>query len=222
MSRNMQIQSVDGSAGPRIEIVGLGGSFKPGSTSNAAVEVVLAGAREAGGEVINFDLATLGLPHYQYGVTPSAVVPFIEAVRSAHAMVWCSPLYHGSISGSFKNAIDWLQLLSDDDPPYLTDKVVALVATAGGEQALQAINTMEYIVRALRGWTLPLTAPISRASQAFDKSGAPRQSQLADRLHQMGGELVRSARAFTIGSQAAHSSQAENAAANAILPAASM
>ena len=46
-------------------------------------------------------------------------------------------MYHGTVSGSFKNALDWLQLLSDRDPPYLTNKVVGLVSTAGGVQGLR-------------------------------------------------------------------------------------
>ena len=71
-------------------------------------------------------------------------------------------MYNGTISGSFKNALDWLKLLGDRNPPYLTDKVVGLISTAGGMQGLQAVNTMEFVVRALRGWAVPLV-PIAQA-----------------------------------------------------------
>src|SRR5690606_31954585 len=128
-------------------------------------------------------------PLYRYGVRPPGVEPFIEAVRRAHGMIWCTPLYHGTVPGSFKNTIDWLELLSGETPSYLSDKVVALMATAGGEQALQAINTMEFIVRALRGWTLPLTLPIARADEAFDGAGRPRDAALEERLRRLGREL---------------------------------
>ncbi|MCG8424986.1 MAG: NAD(P)H-dependent oxidoreductase [Proteobacteria bacterium] len=177
----------------QIKIVGLGGSASRRSSSTLAIENVLAGARNAGAAVVSMDVQTLALPMYEYGPTPSEVEPLVDAVRSAHGMVWCSPLYHGSISGAFKNAIDWLQLLSNDDPPYLSGKVIALVATAGGDQALQAINTMEFIVRALRGWTLPLTAPISRADAAFDEQGVPHDQRLGERLYTIGHELVQAA-----------------------------
>lgn len=43
-----------------------------------------------------------------------------------------------------QNVLDRLQLLADHDPLYLTDKIVGLVATAGGTQGLQAVNTMEF------------------------------------------------------------------------------
>jgi NAD(P)H-dependent FMN reductase len=36
-------------------------------------------------------------------------------------------LYQGTISGAFKNALDWLHLLGDRDPPFLHDKVIVCV-----------------------------------------------------------------------------------------------
>lgn len=177
----------------QIKIVGLGGSSNPNSSTAVALDLALASAELAGAVVERFDVRGLDLPFYEYGVMPTKVEPFVQAVRGAHGMIWSSPLYHGTVSGSFKNAIDWLELLSGDMPPYLSNKVIGLVATSGGDQALQAINTMEYIVRALRGWTLPLTAPISRADRVFDELGAARDPLVAKRLHRLGLDLVRSA-----------------------------
>src|SRR5690606_16522056 len=125
----------------QIRIVGLGGSSNPHSSTLAALDVALEGASEAGAEVTRLDVFSLDLPLYRYGVRPPGVEPFIEAVRRGPGMIWCTPLYHGTVPGSFKNTIDWLELLSGETPSYLSDKVVALMATAGGEQALQAINT---------------------------------------------------------------------------------
>ena len=54
------------------------------------------------------------------------------------AMIWSSPTYHGSVSGSFKNALDWLILLAERTPPYLSNKPIGMITTAGGVQGLQA------------------------------------------------------------------------------------
>jgi NADPH-dependent FMN reductase len=43
----------------------------------------------------------------------------------------------GDDSGALKNALDWLRLLGDRDPPYLHDKVIGLISTAGGTQGLR-------------------------------------------------------------------------------------
>lgn len=176
-----------------IKILGLGGSAKPHSPTTLALDQALEGARQAGAEVRCLDVQSLALPMYEDGLRTPAAEDLIAAVREAQGMIWCSPLYHGSISGAFKNALDWLEELRRDDPPYLTNKVVGLIATAGGEQALQAINSMEYIVRALRGFTLPLTAPVLRADKAFDEHGTPREPALGKRLGALGQELVRAA-----------------------------
>ncbi|ACY14996.1 NADPH-dependent FMN reductase [Haliangium ochraceum] len=179
-----------------IRIVGLGGSANPRSPTKLALDAALQGAQEAGAEVRCFDVQTMDLPMYAYGMQHDAADEMVEAVRAAHGMIWCSPLYHGSVSGAFKNAVDWLEMLGRDTPPYLTGKVVGLVATAGGDQALQAINAMENIVRALRGWTLPLTAPVMRAGAAFDDDAVARDPVVGERLRTLGQELVRAASAW--------------------------
>jgi len=89
--------------------------------------------------------------------------------------------------------VDWLELLADRSPPYLTDKVIGLISTAGGVQGLQAVNTMEFIVRALRGWAVPLVQPIPRAWQAFDEGGQPSDPAVGEQLRNLGHEVVRAA-----------------------------
>lgn len=178
-----------------IKVVALAGSLSPDSTSLAAARVALEAARAAGASVEVLDLRALQLPMYDPEATevPEAVKRLVEAVASADGLIWASPLYHGTISGAFKNALDWLQLLGDAEPAYLTDKVVGLVATAGGTQAVQAINTMEYVVRALRGWTVPLTVPVNRAWQAFGDGGRVQDAEVAERLAALGREVATAA-----------------------------
>lgn len=175
-----------------VRIVALGGSLSRGSTSLAAARLALAGAAEAGAEVELLDLRTLDLPFYDPESEPTeSVRRLVRAVAEADGLILASPLYHGTVSGHFKNALDWLQLLADAQPAYLTDKAVGLVATAGGVQALQAINTMEYVVRALRGWTVPLTVPVNRAWQVFDDAGSATDVAVEKQLRALGQEVAR-------------------------------
>lgn len=82
---------------------------------------------------------------------PAAVVrTLLDTCYEADGMLWSSPMYNGSVSGSFKNAIDWLHLLGSLEPPYLHDEVIGLISAAGGTQGLQVVNTMEFSVRSLR------------------------------------------------------------------------
>lgn len=180
-----------------VRIVGLGGSLGKVSTSLSALKIALEGAAEAGAEVELFDIRELNLPLYASDIAiPPEAVRLSEAACQAQGMIWSSPLYHGTISGSFKNALDWLDLLREQQPPFLTDKIVGLVSTAGGMQGLQAVNTMEFAVRALRAWAVPLVLPISQAWQAFDTYGVIQSESIQRQLRALGAEVVRAARQF--------------------------
>ena len=185
-------------AAKTLSIVGLGGSLRPTSSSRAALKTALDGAAEAGAKVELLDLRQLDLPMYDPGSdnVPESVTRFAETVYAADGMIWSSPLYQGSISGSFKNALDWLIVLGKREPPYLTDQFIGLISVAGGTQGLQAINTMEFIVRALRAWAVPLVVPIPQSWQAFEDSGRPANPQIEEPLRTLGGEVVRVARRF--------------------------
>lgn len=181
-------------------VVGFGGTTSPTSATLSALERVLDAARRAGATTELFALGQLDIPMYAWGRAPSAdVVRMCDAFRAADAIVWSSPLYHGTISGLFKNAIDWLELLADRDPPYLADKPIGLIGVSAGIQSLQAITAMEQIARALRGWTVPLVVPIHRAPEVFAKDGALTDARVERQLEALGGELVRAARLFAAG-----------------------
>jgi FMN reductase len=184
-----------------IRIVGLGGSMTAPSSSLFALRVALDGAAAAGAEVELIDVRELQLPFYDPNAAdvPSDAAWLAETAVGADAMIWSTPMYHGTVSGSFKNALDWLQLLVDRDPAYLSDMPIGLTSSAGGVQALQAINTMEFVVRALRAWTVPFVVPIAKAYQQFEADGTPRNPAVVAQLHMLGDVTVSAARRFVAG-----------------------
>ena len=180
-----------------VRVVGLGGSLRTGSTSRTALETALDGAQAANAEPSLIWVRDLDLPMY----TPERAVPagareLADTVHGSDALIWSTPTYHGSVSGSFKNALDWLILLAERDPPYLTNKPVGLVATAGGVQGLQAVNSLEFVVRALRGWSVPLVQPVAQSWQTFDPEGRLTDDMIGAQLRELGAEVVRAARQF--------------------------
>ena len=180
-----------------MRVLGLGGSLRAASTSRTALQAAIDGAEGAGAATELLWVRDLDLPPYtpEHSI-PEAAHELAETVYSCEAMVWSSPTYHGSVSGSFKNVLDWLILLADRDPPYLTSKPVGLVSTAGGVQGLQAVNSMEFIVRALRGWSVPMVLPVAQSWQSFDPEGRLVDEEIAGQLRGLGAEVVRAARQF--------------------------
>jgi FMN reductase len=136
----------------------------------------------------------------------------VEACYEADGMLWSSPLYQGTISGAFKNALDWLQLLSGREPPFLNDEVIGLISTAGGSQGLQAINTMEFAARALRAWAVPYVVPIAFATRVFDEDEGIHDAAVEAQLKMLGGEVVRAAERFAGDASLHRAAECEDAA----------
>ena len=198
----------------KLTIVGLGGSLARISKSRAALRVALAGAEKAGAETELLDLRELDLSMYNPDDDEpgEAATRVIESCYAADGLIWSSPLYQGSISGSLKNALDWLHVLGSRDPSYLHDKVIGLISAAGGTQGLQAINTMEFAVRALRGWAVPYVVPVASAWQSFGDDGEVADQAVAIQLERLGQEVVRVAELFASHESPDHQAECDHAA----------
>lgn len=168
--------------------------MKPGSASVAMLHAALRGVEATGATSELLEIRLLDVPIYAPDLPPPpGVTRMVEAVAAADGLLWSSPVYHGGMSGAFKNALDWLELLSTAEPKYLTNKPVGLMSSAGGVQGLQAINSMEFVVRALRGWTVPLVIPLDRAWQAVGPDGQIIDDAQNAKLMQLGREVAEAA-----------------------------
>jgi FMN reductase len=140
-------------------IVGLGGSMRERSFSRAATREALKIAEAKHAHVEMLDLRALNLPMFtpkqkpeDYPVVHQAGInQLLTACRRADAMLWVSPTYHGTVSGLFKNALDFMELLADDDPPYLHGKVVGLIAVSDS----LTFGAMKNSAHELRAWLAP-------------------------------------------------------------------
>jgi len=166
-------------------ILGLGGTPRAGSSTEAALAVALTAARQNGAQTRQFDSAFLiGLPHY--GTEASRESPaakeFIAALREADGIIIASPGYHGTVSGLMKNAIDYIEETARDERPYLEGVPVGLIVTAFGWQATgTTLVALRSIVHALRGWPTPFGVGIRTQEGMFVESrctDAAVQSQL--------------------------------------------
>jgi len=181
----------------RLSIVGIGGTTAAGSSTEQALTIALAAARAEGADVTLFDGPFLAsLPHYASGVVERSAEArqLVAAIRGAHGLVFASPGYHGSISGLFKNAIDYIEETSKDERVYLDGLPVGLIATAYGWQATgSTLATMRSIVHALRGWPTPLGAGIRSVSGMFKDNRCSDEAS-AMQLELVGRQVVEFAR----------------------------
>lgn len=179
---------------PSAPILIMGGSYAKHSATTVLMRYTAKLFKERGMPYVLLPLDALELPFYHPDLHETECAPaefLLTAFRNARAFVWCTPSYHYSISGAFKNAIDFLELTADDDPPYLGGRLVGLIASSSGPiAAVHAIGAMEQIVHALRGYVVPATAPIGPVKGAVDtEAGVIKDERTKLKLVQMVEEM---------------------------------
>lgn len=179
-------------ASPRVRILGLGGSLRQPSESETALRMALRGAEEAGAETEIITADGLALPLYPSSEMDAhpGVAALLDAARRADGLILASPAYHGTMSGALKNALDYLQFLADDDPPYLDGRAIGVVATGVGTQAaVQTVNALRDVAHALRAWPTPLGVAIHDAGQLLH-DGEVSDERTAALLRTLGKQVV--------------------------------
>ena len=167
-------------------IVAVGGTLRPGSTTEKAMQHVLSAAERAGARTRLISGPALQLPMYEPDnpERTDAARDLVAQLALADGIILGSPGYHGSISGLVKNALDYAEDLRGDRRPYFSGRAVGCIATGGGwPGAVNTLGALRDIVHALRGWPTPLGAAINSSERVFDDDGqcvVPRVSQMLD------------------------------------------
>jgi FMN reductase len=178
-------------------IVGLGGTTRPGSTSERALQFTLTKARALGADTEMLVGAQILLPIY----TPESIERdatarhLIAVLRRADGIIVASPGYHGSLSGLIKNALDYAEDMRDDERPYFDGRAVGLITCANGWQATgAALGALRSIVHALRGWPTPLGVAINTSEGRFEADHSPPSAAVSKQLSILAGQVVEFAR----------------------------
>jgi FMN reductase len=182
-----------------IRVIGLGGTYRPHSTTELALRIALRAAADLGAETELFGAAELDLPMYRPTATSSELCPaatrLLAAVRSADGVIVASPGYHGGISGLVKNALDYLEELRDDRHSYLDGRAVGCIATASGWQATTTtLIAMRNVIHALRGWNTPLGVGVNTLETQLAPDGTCSSPAVIAQLSMVGEQVVNFAR----------------------------
>lgn len=176
-------------------VVGIGGTTRPGSSTETALRAALRHAEELGAVTQLFGGDALAaLPGYspEEKERTEGQTALVEAVRRADAVIFASPGYHGGVSGLVKNAIDLLEDLRADDRVYLDGMPVGCIVTAAGWQGCNTtLGAMRSIVHALRGWPTPLGVTLNTAGvKLFDGDGQCLDAQVSTSLRMLAEQVV--------------------------------
>ena len=157
-------------------IVGIGGTTRPGSSSEQALAFALAHGRTLGAETKLYGGKDLALP--MYAPDPAGMT------------------YHGGVSGLVKNAIDYTEEMRADARVYFDGRAVGSIGCGYGYQGPgMVVSQLRQIGHALRGWNVPLAVAINSAVVKF-ADGSCSEPAIAKQIEIMAAQVVDHARRF--------------------------
>lgn len=120
--------------------------------------------------------------------------PEVQRLRAwsqwSEGQVWISPERHGTVTGVFKNQVDWLPL-EDGSVRPTQGRTLAVMQVSGGSQSFNTVNTLRVLGRWMRMLTIPNQSSVAKAWQEFDESGRMKPSPYYDRVVDVLEELVK-------------------------------
>lgn len=153
-------------------IVGIGGTSRPGSSSELALRACMAAVAAHGARTEIHSGDALDLPLYSGGALSAKAQRIVDAIARCDGLILSSPSYHGALSGAMKNLLDHVEELRGDARPYLDGRAVGAIVCAYGAQAIgTTLVGLRSIVHALRGWPTPMAAGINSSLKVFDEEG---------------------------------------------------
>jgi NAD(P)H-dependent FMN reductase len=166
----------------KFNVLGVGSSLRELSYSTSGLKLLLDKAKSKMAETRLIDLRQTNLPMlYSTKEDTEEIVQTTELVKWADAFVLATPDYHGSMSGSLKNFLDYFW-------SEFAGKTFGYIV-ASHEKGLTVMDQMRTAVRQCYGWSLPYGISIN-SEEDFDDKMELTNKKLMSRLDMMARDLV--------------------------------
>ena len=169
-------------SGLKLNVLGVGSSMRQGSYSTTALNMILDMAKGNEAETKLLDLRQTNLPMlYAAKDDTHEIGRVTELVEWADAYILATPDYHGSMSGSLKNFLDYFW-------SEFAGKTFGYIV-ASHEKGLTVMDQMRTAVRQCYGWSIPYGISINPEDDFNDKKELINR-KLWSRLDMLARDLV--------------------------------
>jgi NAD(P)H-dependent FMN reductase len=174
-----------------INVLGVAGSMRQDSYSTLGLRMVLEEVKKYYSESYLLELRDINLPLYDpsgpssndlsFNNSNNVLEKITTALKWADALVLASPDYHGSMSGTLKNFLDYFW---EDFAGKTFGYIIA-----SHEKGLTVADQMRTAVRQCYGWSMPYNISIN-GEKDFDSKGNLVNSALVKRIKMLARDLV--------------------------------
>src|SRR6266545_4273549 len=169
-------------SGIKLNVLGVGSSMRQRSYSTSVLKLILSIAKGNMAETKLLDLRQTNLPMlYSARDDTDEIIQTTELVKRADAFILATPDYHGSMSGSLKNFLDYFW-------SEFAGKTFGYIV-ASHEKGLTVMDQMRTAVRQCYGWSLPYGVSVN-GDEDFNTNGKVINKRLATRLEILARDLV--------------------------------
>jgi NAD(P)H-dependent FMN reductase len=170
----------------KLNVLGVGSSMRQRSYSTAALKIILEKVTGNDAETKLLDLQKIRLPMlYSLEDDTEEIVQVTELVKWADAFILATPDYHGSMSGSIKNFLDYFwSEFAGKTFGYIVGYIVA-----SHEKGLTVMDQMRTAVIQCYGWSMPYGISINPEDD-FNERRNLISRKLSSRLDMLARDLV--------------------------------
>ena len=169
-------------SGLKLNVLGVGSSMRQGSYSTTALNMILDMAKGNEAETKLLDLRQTNLPMLNADKDDTHEISQVtELVEWADAYILATPDYHGSMSGSLKNFLDYFW-------SEFAGKTFGYIV-ASHEKGLTVMDQMRTAVRQCYGWSIPYGISINPEDD-FNDNRKVINRKLSSRLDMLARDLV--------------------------------
>jgi len=179
-------------------ILAFAGSTRTESFNKRLIRIAVAGAQAAGAEVTLIDLRDYPLPLFDGDLEAHDGLPangrkLKDLFLAHHGLLMSCPEYNSSITGVWKNTIDWVSRPVPGEAPLacFDGKVAALMsASPGALGGLRGLVHVRAILGNIKVLVLPDQVAVPKASEAFNPDGSLKDSKQHAAVEALGAKLA--------------------------------
>jgi len=179
-------------------ILAFAGSTRTESFNKRLIKIAVAGAQAAGAEVTLIDLRDYPLPLFDGDLEAREGLPangrkLKDLFLAHHGLLTSCPEYNSSITGVWKNTIDWVSRPVPGEAPLacFDGKVAALMsASPGALGGLRGLVHVRAILGNIKVLVLPDQVAVPKASEAFNPDGSLKDPKQQAAVEALGAKLA--------------------------------